>query len=40
MSLSAIFTMAFILLVVIGGFIYFLSVAIGKERKKQDQEDS
>jgi heme/copper-type cytochrome/quinol oxidase subunit 2 len=40
MSLTAIFTMAFIILFVLGGFIYFLSIAIRKEKARRDQESS
>jgi len=40
MSITAILTMAFILLFVVGGFIYFLSIAIRKEKAKKDQEPS
>ncbi|WP_370513180.1 MetS family NSS transporter small subunit [Fulvivirga sp. M361] len=35
MSLSSIFAMVFILGVVVGGFIFFLSQAIKKEREKE-----
>ncbi len=41
MSLTAIITMILILLTVVGGFIYFLTIAIRKENEKsKDQEAS
>jgi len=40
MSLTAILTMIFILLFVVGGFLYFLSIAIRKERGKREDQDA
>lgn len=38
MSGSALFSMIAILTIVVGGFVFFLSIAIKREAKKNDDE--
>lgn len=40
MTLTAIITMIVIITTIVGGFIYFLTIAIRKEQQKKGQEDN